>query len=121
MKNSVFSKVFARHIPSLLLVGYFAIGVSNMAAAADISDQQSKDSCGPKATTVVKHDSGRPDLWERNLRLDGDQFLEAQVYWGHTCYINPAWSCPMTTAGPVGAACWCPSIYGPIAGSVVLP
>jgi hypothetical protein len=113
MKNSVFSKVSVRHAFSVFLVGFIALGVSNM-AAADKSDHQSQSNLDQKSANMAKDQHDGQDLWERNLQLDGLQVLDAQVYVGNTCY-TPVGSCAIFNGPlPVGAPCWCGSpVYGP--------
>jgi hypothetical protein len=45
-----------------------------------------------------------------------DVRLTAQVQFSYVCQTYAGPVCGMSVAIPVGAACWCPSYYGPLAG-----
>ena len=120
MKNSRFSEVFARCILSVLLVLSTTLAVGNLAAAADKTDQSPKDALDQKSVSMT-NDHGRPSSWERNLDADGVQLVEAQVYFGSTCF-TPVGACRIFNGPlPVGTGCWCGSpTLGPF-GTVGLP
>ena len=42
--------------------------------------------------------------------------LTAQVQYSFVCQTYAGPVCGMAVAIPVGAACWCPSVYGPLTG-----
>jgi hypothetical protein len=93
MKNT--SKLFVRHTLSMFLAGSIALGTSNMAVAADKDAQSSKDCADQKSATMPKDDH-ETSRWERNLRLDGVELLEAQLY-GNTCF-TPYGSCAIANS-----------------------
>jgi len=112
------SSVFVRHILSMFLVGSIALGVGNMAVAADKNDPQSN---GPGQKSIPVAKDNHDGLWEDNLRSDGVQPMEAQVLWGNSC-STPVRKCLIFNGPlPVGTPCWCPSIYGLVGGRVVWP
>ena len=60
MKNPMFSKVFARHVLSVLLVASTTLAVGNFAAAADENDQPAEGSHLQKSPNEIsKCDSCR--------------------------------------------------------------
>jgi hypothetical protein len=116
MKNSI-----GRHILSAFMVASLALAVGNMASAADKTDQSSKSALDQNSASMSKDEHGSPSFCERNLHSDGVQFVEAQVYFGNTCF-TPVGSCRIFNGPlPVGTSCWCGSpYYGPF-GTVGLP
>jgi hypothetical protein len=120
MKN-LLSNALAGRILSVCLVVSIPLAFGNMAAAADKNTQPSNTGNDQALASVCDDHHDGPSRWKDNLRLDEVDILEAQVYVGNTCY-TPYGSCWIANGPlPVGAPCWCPSVYGPVAGAVGTP
>ena len=112
MKNSMFSKVFARHILSVFLVVSTTLTVGNLAAAANANDQSSKGSLHQKSASAADDDNDGATLWERNLqidRFDGARLVQAQFVPARACYTFAGPVCGMMVAVPQGSPCNCPN------------
>lgn len=113
MKNSTFSKVFDRHILSVLLVVSTTLAVGNLAAAENANDQSSKGSLHQKSASAADDDNDGSTLWERNLqtdRFDGARLVRAQFAPpAKACYTFAGPVCWMSVAVPQGSPCNCPN------------
>jgi hypothetical protein len=119
MKNSVFSKVFGRHVVSALLVASTTLALGNLAAAADANDLPSRTSIHQKSGTAAHDDNDGSSLWEQNLRtdrFDGAQLVEAQFAPAPYCHTFAGPVCSMSVALPAGSSCGCPSVWGYLPG-----
>jgi hypothetical protein len=108
----ILSKVSVRNTLSMFLAVSMAFGLANRAVAADKDTQSLEDCAKQKLTTVPNNASDETSRWERwqhNLNTDGVEAVEAQVYYGNTCF-TPWGSCAIFNGPlPVGTPCWCPS------------
>ena len=119
MKKPMFSKVFARHVLSVLLVASTTLAVGNFAAAADENDQPAEGSHLQKSPNVTHGDHDGSSLWERSLRtdgFDGARLVQAQFAPAPYCYTFAGPVCSMSVALPPGYPCVCPSVWGPLPG-----
>lgn len=118
MKNSVFSKVFARYVLSVLLVASTTLGVQSVATAAD--DQSPKGTLHQESATPNRTDY-ESSSWDRDLRLDRfdgarlvqSQFVPAAPY----CYTFAGPVCSMRVALPSGYPCTCFYAGGSLPGT----
>jgi hypothetical protein len=110
MKSSTFSKVFARHALSVLLVVSTALMIGNLAAAADGNDQPSKVGLHQKSARVAPDDNNGSSPWEHNLqidRFDGARLVQAQWAPATACYTFAGPVCLMNYPIPQGSPCTC--------------
>jgi hypothetical protein len=87
MKSSMFSKAFAHHVLSVLLVASTILAPGTLAAAADANDQASKGRLHQKSARVVQDDNDGSNRWERNPRID--RFDGTSTYPGFSSCPQP--------------------------------
>jgi hypothetical protein len=117
MKNSVFSKVFGRHVLSVLLIVSTTFALSNLATAAD--DQPSQGGIQQKSERLIHDDNDGSILWEQNLRIDrfdGARLVQAQFAPAPYCYTFAGPVCSMNIALPACSSCTCPKPWGRLPG-----
>ena len=113
MKNSVFSKVFARYVLSMLLVASTTLAIQSVATAAD--DQSPKDTLNQESAAPNRADNYESGSWEHNLRFDrfdGARLVQAQFGPAPYCYTFAGPVCSMNQPAPAGYPCTCPNPYG---------
>jgi hypothetical protein len=118
MKTSMFSKVFGRHVVSVLLVASTTLALGNLAAAADANDLP-RTSIHQKSGIAARDDNDGSSLWEQNLRtnrFDGARLVQAQFGPAPYCYTFAGPVCSMSVALPAGSSCGCPSDWGYLPG-----